>query len=166
MLFRSSNTGEWRQEVHVYSVPSTDEDVYWFTLHGALSHLVNGVTSVFNFSYNARVGDYNINQLDAQLDSGMRFIHGFAQNRSIPVEQQYQSFRSYHDYAREHFGNPQFLRLGITGSGQALEDAKFDRRLMDEFGTLNQAHFLSEAYYITRDGRRLGKEAVQRNFQN
>lgn len=160
------NTGEWRKEIHVYSVPSSDEDVYWFTLHGALSHLINGVTSLFNFSYNARVGDYNINQLDAQLASGVRFIHGFAQNRSIPVERQYQSFLDYYKYAKDHFKNPQFLRLGITGSGQALEDAKFDKRLMDEFGALNQAHFLSEAYYITRDGRRLGKEEVQRSFQN
>src|SRR5215208_2228864 len=28
------NTGEWRKEVHVYSVPATDDDLYWFTLHG------------------------------------------------------------------------------------------------------------------------------------
>ncbi|HTI88502.1 MAG TPA: amidohydrolase family protein [Alphaproteobacteria bacterium] len=162
----NSNTGEWRKEVHVYSVPCTDEDVYWFTLHGALSHLINGVTSLFNFSYNARVGDYNINQLDAQLESGVRFIHGFAQNRSIPVERQYESFLAYHDYAKDRFSDPQFLRLGITGSGQALEDARFDKRLMDDFGALNQAHFLSEAYYITRDGRRQSREEVQGNFQN
>ena len=134
--------------------------------HGALRHLINGVTSLFNFSYNARVGDYNIHQLDAQFASGARFIHGFAQNRSIPVERQHESFRSYYEYAKDHFKDPQFLRLGITGSGQSLEDATFDKRLMDEFGALNQAHFLSEAYYIARDGRRLGKEEVQRNFQN
>jgi 5-methylthioadenosine/S-adenosylhomocysteine deaminase len=160
------NTGEWRKEVHVYSVPASDEDVYWFTLHGALSHLIHGVTSLFNFSYNARVGDYNINQLDAQLASGARFIHGFAQTRAIPVERQYESFLSYHDYAKDYFKDPRFLRLGITGSGQALEDAAFDKRLMDEFGALNQTHFLSEAYHIARDGRRLGKEEVQGNFQN
>jgi 5-methylthioadenosine/S-adenosylhomocysteine deaminase len=160
------NTGEWRKEVHVYVVPASDEDVYWFTLHGALGHLANGVTSLFNFSYNARAGDYNIGQFDAQMESGVRFVHGFAQNRSIPVEQQYDSFVAYHDYAKDYFKHPQFLRLGITGSGQALEDALFDKRLMDEFGALNQTHFLSEAYYITRSGKRLGKEEVQDNFKN
>jgi cytosine/adenosine deaminase-related metal-dependent hydrolase len=160
------NTGEWRKEVHVYVVPATDEDVYWFTLHGGLSHLINGVTSLFNFSYNARVGDYNNLQFDAQMESGARFIHGFAQNRSIPIEQQYESFVSYHNYAKDYFKHPQFLRLGITGSGQVLEDAVFDKRLMDEFGALNQAHFLSEAYYITRSGKRQGREEVQSNFQN
>jgi 5-methylthioadenosine/S-adenosylhomocysteine deaminase len=160
------NTGEWRKEVHVYAVPASDEDLYWFTLHGALSHLIHGVTSVFNFSFNARIGDYNNSQLDAQLASGMRFVHGYAQSRSIPAEEQYKSFRAYYDYAKEHFDNSQFLRLGITGSGQAAEDSFADRQLMDEYGALNQAHFLSEAYYITRSGRRLGKEEVQRNFQN
>jgi 5-methylthioadenosine/S-adenosylhomocysteine deaminase len=160
------NTGEWRKEVHLYVVPASDEDVYWFTLHGALSHLINGVTSLFNFSYNARIGDYNIGQFDAQIESGVRFVHGFAQNRSIPVERQYESFVSYHDYAKDYVKHPQFLRLGITGSGQALEDALFDKRVMDDFGALNQAHFLSEAYYITRSGKRLGREEVQSNFKN
>jgi cytosine/adenosine deaminase-related metal-dependent hydrolase len=37
---------------------------------------------------------------------------------------------------------------------------------MDEFRALNQTHFLSEAYRITLDGRRLGKEEVQKQFQN
>jgi cytosine/adenosine deaminase-related metal-dependent hydrolase len=37
---------------------------------------------------------------------------------------------------------------------------------MDEFGALNQTHFLSEAYRLTADGRRLGKEEVQKHFQN
>jgi 5-methylthioadenosine/S-adenosylhomocysteine deaminase len=160
------NTGEWRKAVHIYSVPASDNDVFWFTLHGCLSHLVNGVTSAFNFSYNARRGDYNRTQLDAQIISGMRFIHGFAQNRSIPLDEQYRSFLDYYDYARTFESNPSVLRLGITGSGQALSDSKFDKRLMDEFGAVNQAHFLSEAYYITRDGRRLSKEEVQANFSN
>jgi cytosine/adenosine deaminase-related metal-dependent hydrolase len=37
---------------------------------------------------------------------------------------------------------------------------------MDEFGALNQAHFLSEAYRLMNDGRRLGKEEVQKQFWN
>ena len=160
------NTGEWRRDVHVYSLPATDDDLYWFTLHGALDHLVHGVTSAFNFGYNARVGEYNIPQLRGQLDSGMRFVHAYAQNRSIPVEQQYQSFVRYYDFAKQYLKDPRFLRVGITGDGASLAYAKFDKRLMDEFGALNQPHFLSEAYRILIDGRRLGKEEVQRGFQN
>jgi cytosine/adenosine deaminase-related metal-dependent hydrolase len=37
---------------------------------------------------------------------------------------------------------------------------------MDDFGALNQTHFLSEVYRLTRDGRRLGLEDVQKGFQN
>jgi cytosine/adenosine deaminase-related metal-dependent hydrolase len=162
----NQNTGEWRKDVHVYSLPATDEDLYWFTRHGAMSHLIHGVTSVFSFGYNARVGEYNISQLQAQLDSGMRFIHAYAQNRSIPADEQYRTFVRYHDFAKKHADDPAFLRVGITGEGATLEFARFDKQLMDEFGALNQAHFLSEAYRLTSDGRRLGKEEVQKHFWN
>jgi cytosine/adenosine deaminase-related metal-dependent hydrolase len=160
------NTGEWRKAVHVYSVPATDEDLYWFTLHGALGHLLHGVTSVFTFGYNIRVGDYNSTQLQALLDSGMRFIHAYAHTRSVPVEQQYNAFLRFYEFAKPHMKHPAWLRLGISGDGGSLEYAKFDKSLMDEFGALNQAHFLSEAYRLMNDGRRLGKEEVQKQFRN
>lgn len=165
-LGANNNTGEWRQDVKVYWVHASDDDLYWFTYHGALSHLVHGVTSAFSFGYNARPGDYNDTQLRGLLDSGIRFIHAFAQNRSIPVEEQYKSFLRYYDNAKAHFDDPEFLRLGITGDGGSLEYARFDKRLMEEFGALNQAHFLSEAYRLMDDGRRLEKEEVQQNFEN
>jgi 5-methylthioadenosine/S-adenosylhomocysteine deaminase len=160
------NTGEWRKAVHVYSVPATDDDLYWFTLHGALGHLLHGVTSVFNFGYNIRVGDYNAPQLQALLDSGMRFIHAYAHTRSVPVEQQHKAFLRYYEFAKPHMNDPAWLRLAISGDGGSLEYAKFDKSLMDQFGALNQAHFLSEAYRLMNDGRRLGKEEVQKQFRN
>ena len=105
-------------------------------------------------------------QLRGLLDSGMRFVHGFAQNRSIPVEQQYQTFLRYYDFAKPYLNNPRFLRLGIAGDGGRLEYTKFDKRLMSNSETLNQTHFLSEAYRLTADGGRIGKEEVQKQFQN
>jgi len=160
------NTGEWRKAVHVYSVPTTDDDLYWFTFHGALGHLLHGVTSVFNFGYNIRVGEYNSTQLQSLLDSAMRFIHAFAHTRSVPVEQQHRAFLRYHEFAKPHLNAPTWLRLGISGDGGSLEYARFDKSLMDQFGAINQAHFLSEAYRLMNDGRRLGKEEVQKQFQN
>jgi 5-methylthioadenosine/S-adenosylhomocysteine deaminase len=160
------NTGEWRQDLALYSRAATDDDFYWFTLHGALDHLVHGITSVFNFSYTGRVGEYNNPQLRALLDSGMRFVHAFAQNRSIPLEEQYQSFVRYYDFAKQYLNDPRFLHVGITGDGGSLAYTKFDKRLMDEFGALNQAHFLSEEYRLMDDGRRIGKEELQKQFQN
>jgi len=160
------NTGEWRKAVHVYSAPATDDDLYWFTLHGALGHLLHGVTSVFNFGYNIRAGDYNSTQLQALLDSGLRFIHAFAHTRSVSIEQQHKAFLRYYEFSKPCLKEPTWLRLGISGDGGSLEYAKFDKSIMDEFGALNQAHFLSEAYRLMNDGRRLGKEEVQQQFQN
>src|SRR5438128_1943017 len=82
-------------------------------LLGALDHPVHGVTCVFNFSYNARVGEYGKPQVQGLLDSRMRFVHGFAQNRSIPIEEQYQTFLRYYDFAKSYLNDPRFLRVGI-----------------------------------------------------
>jgi len=147
----------WGLAVRVYSVYASDEDLYWFTLHGALDHLRHGITGVFNFGYGHRAGEYNDEQLQALLDSGIRFVHAFAQARTIPVEEQYRSFLDYYAFAKPHLQNPRFLRLGITGQGATLEQTKLDRRLMTEFGALNETHFLEHP---------VGKEEQQKNFQN
>lgn len=147
----------WGLAVRVYSVHATNEDLYWYTLHGALDHLRHGITGVFNFGYGHRAGAYNDEQLSALLDSGIRFVHAFAQARTLPAEEQYQSFLDYHAFAKPHLNNPKFLRLGITGQGATLEQTKFDKRLMDEFGVLNETHFLEFP---------VGKEEQQKNFQN
>lgn len=147
----------WGLAVRVYSTHASDEDLYWFTLHGAVDHLRHGITGVFNFGYGHRAGAYNDEQLQALLDSGIRFVHAFAQARTIPVEDQYRSFLDYHAFARPHLDNPKFLRLGITGQGAALEQTKLDKRLMDEFHVLNETHYLEYP---------LGKEEQQKLFQN
>lgn len=147
----------WGLAVRVYSVYASDEDLYWFVLHGALDHLRHGITGVFNFGYGHRAGTYNDEQLRALLDSGIRFVHAFAQARTIPIEEQYQSFLDYYAFAKPHLNNPKFLRLGITGQGAALEQTKFDKRLMDEFHVLNETHYLEYP---------MGKEEQQKLFQN
>jgi 5-methylthioadenosine/S-adenosylhomocysteine deaminase len=147
----------WGGAVRVYSVHATDEDLYWFTLHGALDHLRYGVTTAFNFGYGHRAGEYNDEQLRGLLDSGMRFVHAFAQARTMPIEEQYQSFLRYHAFAKAHLGNPKFLRIGLTGTASPLAQTSLDKRLMDEFGTLIQTHFLELP---------VGKENQQKDFQN
>ncbi len=147
----------WLLAVRTYSAYATDEDLYWFTLHGALDHLRHGITSAFNFGYAHRAGEYNDEQLQGLIDSGMRYVHAFAAVRNISVEEQYQSFLRYYAYAKPHLKDPTFLRLGITGQGAALEQTKFDKRLMDEFGALNETHFLESP---------LSKEQQQERFQN
>jgi 5-methylthioadenosine/S-adenosylhomocysteine deaminase len=141
-LAADQHTPGWLVVMRQYSTLATDEDVYWFTLDGALDHLRHGITALFNFGYNSRFGEYNKEHLQALLDSRIRFVPGFAQLRTSPVEDQYQSFRRFHEFAEPHLSNPKFLRLGTTGSYQTPELARLDRRLMDDFGVLTQTHYL------------------------
>jgi cytosine/adenosine deaminase-related metal-dependent hydrolase len=141
-LAAAEYTPEWITAVRRYIIHATDDDLYWFTLHGALDHLRHGITTAFSFGYNSRAGEYNDKELQGLLDSGMRFIHGFATLRTSPIEDQYQSFARFHVFAKPHLTNPKLLRLGITGQGGSLALARLDKRLMDDFGVLNQAHFV------------------------
>ena len=150
-------TPGWLRVVRSYYAHMTDEDLYWYTLHGALDHVLHGITTAFSFGYNIRVGDYNNDELRALLDSGMRFVPGFATTRAIPIEEQYQAFVRFYAFAKPHLANPKFLRLGITGGRATLADVKLDKREMDEFGVLNQAHLLEAPPE---------KEEEQRQFQN
>ena len=135
-------TPGWIRAVQVYSIHVTDEDTYWFTLHGALDHLLHGITTAYNFGYNVRPGEYNVDTLKALFASGMRFVHAFAQPRTMPVEEQYQSFVRFYSFTKPHLGNSRLLRTGITGSRVTLAETKLAKRLMDEFGVLNQTHYL------------------------
>ena len=135
-------TPGWIRAVQVYSVHATDEDLYWFTLHGALDHLQHGITSAYNFGYNVRPGEYNVDQLRALLDSRIRFVHAFALPRTMPVEEQYQSFVRFYSLAKPHLGDPKLLRLGITGLRLTPAEVMLGKRVMDQFGALNQTHYL------------------------
>jgi cytosine/adenosine deaminase-related metal-dependent hydrolase len=150
-------TPGWLGSIRIYSVHASEDDIYWFTLQGALDHLSHGITTAFNFGYNVRVGDYPEQELRALLDSGMRFVPGFAQPRSISIEQQYQNFLRFWRFAQPHLSNPKFLRIGITGARSPLADVNFDKRLMDEFGVLNQTHYLEAP---------VAAEQEQKAFQN
>jgi cytosine/adenosine deaminase-related metal-dependent hydrolase len=135
-------TPGWIRAVQVYSSRATDEDLYWFTLHGALDHLLHGITSAYSFGYNVRTGEYNDDQFRALLDSRMRFVHAFALPRSVAIEEQYQSFVRFYSHAKPHLSSPQVLRMGITGLRLTLAEVALGKRLMDEFGALNQTHYL------------------------
>jgi len=147
----------WGQAVRVYSTLASDEDLYWFTLHGALDHLQHGITGVYNFGYAHRPGDYNDEQLRGLVDSGIRYVHSYAQARTDPIEQRYADFQTFLEFARPHFDDPEFLRLAISGTADGEEEVRFDKRLMDEFGVLNQTHFLEWP---------LEKERQQANFEH
>ena len=44
----------WIDALYTPAVKASPEDMYWFTLDGALDHLEHGITAAFNFNYEAR----------------------------------------------------------------------------------------------------------------
>ena len=84
-------------------------------------------------------------------------MHAFAQPRSMPVEEHYQSFVRFYSVAKPHLSNPKLLRLSFTSLRTTLAEAKLSKRLMNEFVVLNQTHFLEAPP---------NKEQEQKLFQN
>ena len=123
----------WGQAVRVYSASASDEDLYWFTLHGALDHLQHGITGVYNFAWSVKPGEHNKEQFQALVDSGIRYAHSYAEARTSPADQRYKDFAAFVKWAKPHFKDPQFLRLAISGTADNESEVRFDKRLMDEF---------------------------------
>ena len=44
----------WIDALYKPAVKSSPEDMYWFTLDGALDHLQHGITAAYNFNFEAR----------------------------------------------------------------------------------------------------------------
>jgi 5-methylthioadenosine/S-adenosylhomocysteine deaminase len=133
---------------------STAEDSYWFTLYGALDILEHGVTTAYNFAvaHNANATDntvandeaYQKSQLRAEVDSGIRFEHGFPiGDTTTPqgLERTRTLLQAFLKLTATQQPSPHFLKVmlsGATGGGQSEGAAV----LMKEFHLANQTHFL------------------------
>jgi 5-methylthioadenosine/S-adenosylhomocysteine deaminase len=145
---------------------SRPEDLYWFTLAGALDHLQHGITAVYSFDYG---GDSvcspapadiahtcNGYTFRAEMDSGIRFVHGYdvgkatapgirptytAAQARIPLK----TFLDYADAQSRTTHTGQYLSTMISGYA-AFSDtenqAYLDKALMTEFHLHNQSHYL------------------------
>ena len=76
----------WIDALYKPAVKSSPEDMYWFTLDGALDHLQHGITGVYNFNFEARTrganpptaDEYDKSGFRAEMDSGIRFVHSMS----------------------------------------------------------------------------------------
>jgi cytosine/adenosine deaminase-related metal-dependent hydrolase len=145
---------------------SRPEDLYWFTLDGALDHLQHGITAVFSFDYG---GDSvcspvpadiahtcNGYTFRAEMDSGIRFVHGYdvgkatapgiapaytAAQARIPLK----AFLDYAQQASTKANTQQYLSTMISGYAafsNTESQAYLDKALMQEFHLHNQSHYL------------------------
>ncbi len=130
------------------------EDFYWFALDGALDHLQHGITAAYNFNYGGtRWGRCDENDCDeqefkAEIDSGIRFVHGYQQDQISPTDQLPQArarLKAFLDWAAAQPKSSRFLSVmlnGATSFNVTLQQAVAEKAMMDEFHLGNQSHYL------------------------
>jgi 5-methylthioadenosine/S-adenosylhomocysteine deaminase len=153
----------WIDAIYKPAAKYSPEDMYWFTLDGALDHLQHGVTAAYNFNYGewstgrtsptVTLDEFDRNDFLAEMDSGIRFVHGLSVGRatelgvqpSYGVEQARVPLKAFLDWTSKQPKSSNFLSVMISG-GTAFNDtyqqALMEKQLGDEFHLGNQTHYL------------------------
>jgi cytosine/adenosine deaminase-related metal-dependent hydrolase len=142
------------------------EDMYWFTLHGCLDFIDNGITSAYNFTHNRvlwlydpntgrsevaqiRPTDFLTEQFDAAADSGIRILTSIRLDDEVFSRAQARdSFDEMAAAVHERTPADQFLGLSVYGGVQwssTPDTAEFEAETMARYGITNQAHFVETA---------------------
>jgi 5-methylthioadenosine/S-adenosylhomocysteine deaminase len=133
----------WVEALETRELGTRPEDYYWFTLQGALDHLVHGITSVYNFAY-AREDDeaFEEYQWRAELDSGMRFIHSYEPSGHSTPEVRRANLEKFLAYAKKDMGRPTVLRMAYSGWITTPQAIKLDASFMRDYRLYSEIHFL------------------------
>ncbi len=153
----------WVGEQSAFISGADADDIYWFTLHGCLDFLGNGVTSAYNFTdsrivgrydaatdtreiYDVRPEEYLFRQIDAARDAGLRTMNAIRLDSEFqPAEQAFEVFARAVEHLEANVPGPLNLGASVFGAVQwsATAQAAIDEvRAMDAHGIGNQAHFL------------------------
>jgi 5-methylthioadenosine/S-adenosylhomocysteine deaminase len=151
----------WIDALYKPAAKSSPEDMYWFTLDGALDHLQHGITAAYNFNFEARTrgrtentaNDYDQADFRAEMDSGIRFVHSLSVGKATPLgvkpaygaEQARIPLKAFLDWTSQQPKSSNFLSVMISG-GTAFNDTYqqtlMEKQLGDEFHLGNETHYL------------------------
>ena len=132
---------------------ASPEDMYWFCLLGALDHLQNGITAVYNFNY-ARIywqgddNDFDRAEFRAEEKSGIRFIHGYEPGMIHPgvsISQARSRLSAFLDWIPTQGPSLDYLGVMLNGGtafNNTYQQSVMEKVLMDEFSLSNQSHYL------------------------
>jgi cytosine/adenosine deaminase-related metal-dependent hydrolase len=148
---------------------ATAEDIYWFTLHGCLDFVANGVTAAYNFTQSRVIWSYdpNVNravpsrvnpvdfvtrQVDATVDSGIRVVNSIRlDDEAFDEREVLDTFDQMASYVRDHVPVAQNLGAAVFGAVQwatSARTAALEAEIMHRHRILNQAHFVETAERI------------------
>lgn len=154
----------WALSFARFTDRATPDDLYWFTLHGSLDFLRNGITTAYDFTHSGAVGGVAVGvgekvpgpvlkpgpfeekQLQAKSDAGLRFVNSVGLPRVGTREEIVNRFDALMNHVQAKYtDNPLFLRMAISGGLQRAptkETAELEAWVMKRYHVLNQAHFL------------------------
>ncbi len=155
----------WFRAWDNYLKHSEADDLYWFTLHGSLDFLRNGVTTAYDFTYGGteewkpsmgageaapemrlKPGPFQENQLRGKSDAGLRFYNSVGLMPVGSKEEIKQRFRDLLAYTEKNYAdNPLYLGTAISGLVQFQPEkstAFLEAEVAREHDIINQSHFL------------------------
>ena len=134
----------WVGTLFSHESGAKDEDYYWFTLQGALDHLVHGITSVYNFTVNKNLNEnFAQSQWQAELDSGIRFIHSFEPMHEASLEERTTNLESFLFHAKKDMSRSTVLKLAYSSwLYQKPEEFKWDATLVHKHHLYSEVHYL------------------------
>jgi 5-methylthioadenosine/S-adenosylhomocysteine deaminase len=133
----------WVEALETRELGTKPEDYYWFTLQGALDHLVHGITSVYNFAYSREDDEaFEEYQWRAELDSGMRFIHSYEPSGNSTPEARRANLEKFLAYAKKDMVRPTVLKMAYSGWITTPQAIKLDASFMRDYHLYSEIHFL------------------------
>lgn len=162
-LGHDQNLYGWFKAWDYYLRHTTAEDVYWFTLHGSIDFLRNGITTAYDFTYPGVVeeltddpsqaqvpgyikpGPIEENQVRAKIDAGLRFIDSVWIPEIGSDDEIKARFEKFWQWAQPQMQHPLFMKMAISGAQQfnpTPRTAELEAYFMKQYGLLNQSHFL------------------------
>jgi 5-methylthioadenosine/S-adenosylhomocysteine deaminase len=130
------------------------EDYYWFTLYGGLDHLEHGITAAYDFSYGGtrwdmcKSNDCDEASFKGEVDSGIRFIHGYQPDTITPADTPAMALARLTDFMHWTAAQPadsRFLGVminGMTSFNDTYQQSVSEKQQMDAFHLGNQTHYL------------------------
>ena len=133
----------WVEALETRELGTRPEDYYWFTLQGALDHLVHGITSVYNFAYarddNEAFEEY---QWRAELDSGMRFIHSYEPSGKSTPQVRRANLEKFLASTKKDQARPTVLKMAYSGWISTAQAMQLDASFLRDYHLYSEIHFL------------------------
>jgi cytosine/adenosine deaminase-related metal-dependent hydrolase len=147
-LAADSTLSDWIHQLYSDEVPgATDEDIFWFVLHGSLDHIRNGITTAYNFNLGNVGTNRSFEELRAEILSGMRFFHGFNLNSRLDYADLKKDVDEFQRLANYVHASPNNLGLAVNVNGafsNSSDEISTESKVMHDFGFIGQIHYLEE----------------------